>query len=118
VRLIVAAIPRRIAGDGPSRICGATHRLIKETAVLVFGNYLDATLGTPPAEGEGSARSNAGIIQLIVTPIVLIHRGQVQVTNFEAGIIYYRIPAIAGRAGRLPATVVRTLNVSTSAIDQ
>ena len=42
-----------------------------------------------PAEGEGSARSNAGIIQLIVTPIVLIHRRQVRVTNFEAGIIYY-----------------------------
>ena len=43
---LVATVASGVIGDGPRRILRAGHNLIKEAAVLIFGDDLDAGAAT------------------------------------------------------------------------
>ena len=71
---LVPAVGTVTSGDGPSGILRARNDLIEETAIVIFGDHLDAwTITVHIADCKRSAiRGDDRIPELVRAPVVLV----------------------------------------------
>jgi len=89
---LVTTVASGFVSDGPSRTFRTAHDLIRKATIVIFGDDLDSGAATAHvADRKRSAiRCDDRIHELVRSPVILIGRRKIDVSNFATRVIHDR----------------------------